>query len=342
MTFRTRITGTLLCLTLMNLSACAGSSPAASRATTPDVAAMPPLKILLANDDGLTANIRALRAALVAAGHQVIVAIPCQNQSGKGAAVNFLTPIDTLAKDCRNGAAKAGAPGVGTIATLPDAWYVDGTPVMATAYGIGVAAPRRWGSAPDLVISGPNEGQNLGAFVIGSGTVSNAQTAMMQGIPAIAISADINTTDNPVLAAEAAQLTLTLLASLQRSGEAGRLPAGLALNVNLPKFAAGDSAQLQWRTARFGNVEFYRMRFVEDLGADPMAAALGLRDVHKPGISFVASDREHLPADADPDSEALMSVQGFITVTPMQAGYEMAPAPRQTVEPYLNRTLEQL
>lgn len=342
MTFRPRITCILLFLTVLNLSACAGPSPAEKRASAPSDGVIPSLKILLANDDGLTENIKALRAALVAAGHQVIVSIPCQNQSGKGAAVNFLIPIETLSRDCRNGAATAGAPGVGAIATLPDAYYVDGTPIMATAYGIEIAAPKRWGSAPDLVISGPNEGQNLGVFVIGSGTVSNAQMAMMHKIPTLAVSADPNTTDNAPLAAEAAQLTLKLLGSLQHSGQDRRLPAGLALNVNFPKFAAGGGARLPWRTARFGNVELYRMRFVEDLGADPVAVRFGLGAVHKPGISFTAIDKDHLPADADPDSEALLSMQGFITVTPMQAGYEVAPAERRNLQPYVEQALERM
>jgi len=33
---------------------------------------------------------------------------------------------------------------------------------MACLYGVDVLAPATWGAFPDLVISGPNEGDNMG------------------------------------------------------------------------------------------------------------------------------------------------------------------------------------
>ena len=44
------------------------------------------------------------------------------------------------------------------------------------------------GTVPDLVISGINEGQNLGPIVDISGTVGAARTASRQGIPSVAVS----------------------------------------------------------------------------------------------------------------------------------------------------------
>jgi broad specificity polyphosphatase/5'/3'-nucleotidase SurE len=41
----------------------------------------------LVNDDGLTSNIKATYDALKAAGHDVIVSVPCTGQSGRGAAI---------------------------------------------------------------------------------------------------------------------------------------------------------------------------------------------------------------------------------------------------------------
>jgi broad specificity polyphosphatase/5'/3'-nucleotidase SurE len=40
--------------------------------------------------------------------------------------------------------------------------YVNGSPVMACLYGLDVVAQRKWKAAPDLVVSGPNEGNNTG------------------------------------------------------------------------------------------------------------------------------------------------------------------------------------
>ena len=188
------------------------------------------LNILLTNDDGLSANVKALYSALKGAGHDVVVSVPCQNQSGKGASINYLTPLVTLSKACRNGAAAAGAPAVGPVSGLADFHYVDGTPVMAALYGLDVLAPARWSKAPDLVLSGPNEGQNTGTIVNSSGTVSNVQLAAARGLSAVAVSADANTTGNDVLAGEAAQLTLKLVAALQAKANGGALlPAGVAV-----------------------------------------------------------------------------------------------------------------
>ena len=48
--------------------------------------------ILITNDDGLTSNLKALYTALKAQGHDVIVSVPCQGQSGMGAAIKFMRP----------------------------------------------------------------------------------------------------------------------------------------------------------------------------------------------------------------------------------------------------------
>lgn len=315
-------------------AACALALPLSSHA----------LNILLTNDDGLTANVRALQSALVAAGHDVVVSVPCQNQSGKGASVNFFAPITPLAKACRNNAAPAGAPGVGPIAGLAQAHYVDGTPVMATLYGLDVLATQRWGKAPDLVISGPNEGQNMGDIVVSSGTVSNAQIALSRGLQAIAISADSDTTGNDALAAEVAQLSVQLISRLEgNTGHKGNqplVPAGLALNVNVPKFAAGTSASLPWKVTRFGNFNYLDLRFVTDLGANPTAAALGLGQVHLPGVVVNVKTAADAPEGTDPKSESLVNLQGAITLTPMQRGYEASLLPRELYSVRLKKLFE--
>ena len=142
------------------------------------------LTILLTNDDGLTSNLVALYAALKADGHDVIVSVPCTGQSGRGAAiVMYSTTVIVADNDktqveaeggCHNGAAPIGAPAVGTMQrsgyTNGDFHYVHGSPVMATMYGLDVLAKARWGKAPDVVLSGPNEGQNVGLIVNSSGT----------------------------------------------------------------------------------------------------------------------------------------------------------------------------
>ena len=116
-----------------------------------------------------------------------------------GAAVKFLKPIKPLTAACLNNAGSPGDPGVGPITKkqkafdYQDFFYVNGTPIMATAYGLDILAPARWGAAPDLVVSGPNQGQNVGSIVISSGTIANVQFAASRGVPAIALSAGLST-----------------------------------------------------------------------------------------------------------------------------------------------------
>jgi 5'-nucleotidase len=297
------------------------------------------LNILLTNDDGLSANVRALYGALKAAGHDVVVSIPCQNQSGKGASINYLTPLITLTKACRNGAAPIGAPAVGPVSGLSDFHYVDGTPVMATLYGLDVLAPARWSKAPDLVLSGPNEGQNTGTIVNSSGTVSNAQIAAARGLSAIAVSADPNTTDNDSLAAEAAQLTLKLVAALEQKSKGSLLPAGVALNLNFPKFAAGGSSGLPWAFARHGSYDYLSFKFVADLSQDPVAKSFGLGSYAYPGVTI--SFTTAAPTAAQADDEAAVNAAGKVAVTAMQVGFDARLATQQWLRLHLRGLLGQ-
>jgi len=298
------------------------------------------LNIVLSNDDGLSSNVKALYTALKGAGHDVVVAVPCQNQSGKGGSFNYLTPLVTLSKACRNNAAPAGAPAVGPVSGLADFHYVDGTPVMATLYGLDVLAPARWGKAPDLVLSGPNEGPNTGSLVNGSGTVGNAQIAASRGLSAIAVSADANTTGDDVLGAEAAQLTLKLLAALQeKAAGSALLPKGIALNVNFPKFSAGEASGLPWSFARHGTYESIALKFVTDLSQDPVAKSFGLGSSPYPGVSF--NFNTAAPSSAQVEDEGAVNAAGKISVTSMQVGFESRPATQQWLRLRLRKLLGQ-
>ncbi|MFC6672052.1 5'/3'-nucleotidase SurE [Marinobacterium aestuariivivens] len=299
------------------------------------------MNVLLVNDDGLTANVQALRTALLAAGHEVLLSVPCRNQSGKGASLDFFKPIGPLTETCVGEAATVGDPGVGPIDGLDDAHYVDGTPVMATMYGLDVLAPQHWGMAPDLVLSGPNEGQNLGTIALTSGTVSNSQYALSRGVSAISVSADHHTSKDASFAPEVADLTLQLLAQLEaRSLDDELLPDGVALNVNIPDFHLGESTLLPWEVTRFGNFEQMNTFFVTSLGDDPLAARLGLAGVDLPGVTFAFSSPDDATADTDPQSEALKLLEGAITVTPMQLGYEASLEESHRLSQYLRQAMQ--
>jgi 5'-nucleotidase len=287
--------------------------------------------IVISNDDGLTSNVMAVYRTLKAAGHDVIVSVPCTNQSGMGAALKVMRPLGPLAADCRSRAAKAGAPGAGPMTREglgPDFYYVDGTPVMSLLYGLDVAAKARWGRAPDLVVSGPNEGSNLGQIVLTSGTVSNAQYAAARGIPAIATSGSDDAKDdaglnNPKSASMAAGVVRLVAALDRRAGGKALLPPGVALNVNFPDHAEGAP----WRLTRIGTYNLYTARFSENIGGGAQ---------QQPGIAIEVN--KAVPTLTQKDDESVQHKEA-VTVSVMQAGYD-APLPaRNSVRDILGEVL---
>lgn len=196
----------------------AGCSVAASAVIAPAWGAgtesQRPLRILLTNDDGWNAHgIRAVHAALEAAGHQVTIVAPLANQSGASARVSFHGTLDVTQQ----------APGVYSVA---------GTPGDAAEFGIkSVFAD----NPPDLVISGSNEGNNAAAVAIHSGTVGAAVTALCDGIPAIAVSTGYDRATGQGPFEETAGFIVRLVANLRDRADGGRLlPDDVGLNVNYP------------------------------------------------------------------------------------------------------------
>ncbi|RKG34803.1 acid phosphatase [Acinetobacter guerrae] len=282
------------------------------------------LNVLIVNDDGLTSNVKALYDELKANGHDVLVSVPCSPQSGRaGAIVMYSTSIISAKNDeqitkengCHNGAASIGAPSTGSFTkagyTNGDWNYAHGTPVMATMYGLDVLAIKRWGKAPDLVLSGPNEGQNVGKVVVHSGTIGNVQLVAARGIPSIALSADANTTDDNQLnnanSKIVAQRTLSLIKSLQSNAKGLLLPKGIPLNVNFP---ANISTTTPFTFSKIGSYDLYNLKFdskTNNLGINVTATA---------------------PTTAQASDESVV-VKNKISVTAMQVGYEQRPAAQE-------------
>lgn len=184
-----------------------------------------PLNILLCNDDGFDSyGIQMMRAALLEAGHQVLVVAPKENQSGKGASVEDADWVEILEQ----------SPGV---------WSVDNTPVTAVRVGLNLLMAD---NPPDLIISGLNFGQNLGQIgSISSGTVSAALMGLYKNVPAIACSVGIdiseyNATPYPFISTimafqPAAAFMVRLVEQLQATSRDGEiLPDRTMLNICFP------------------------------------------------------------------------------------------------------------
>jgi 5'-nucleotidase len=308
------------------------------------------LNVLLCNDDGIVAaNLRALKQRLDAAGHSVIVTAPVDNQSGRGGFIAFLQPVPPLTGNERSSRVlglAAGSPGVGTDSSDADVHYVNGTPVAACLYGIDVRARLKWGAAPDLVISGPNEGNNAGHINASSGTFNNLVYAINRGLPAIAVSDAATTQVNWTTALpptsrpfEVADLVLRLLDEVldakapreraERPGKARLMPAGIGLNVNIPAFTAGGGATLPFAVTHIGVATAFAPAFYPKLSDSPLAVASGV-NLPLPGISLasggtVLPSGSVIPLDDDPRSEGNRVASGTaVTVSPVQGVPEAA------------------
>jgi 5'-nucleotidase len=188
---------------------------------------MPPLRLLLSNDDGVFADgIQTLAAAAVQRGHQVTVVCPDQERSATGHGLTLQTPLRAERAD------ELFAPGV-------TAWACSGNPSDCVKLGLF----RLLEEPPDLVLSGINHGPNLGTDVLYSGTVAAAMEGTIERLPALAVSsADFHWREF----GPAARLALDVAEGMLAAG----WPPGLLLNLNVPALPAEAIGALRWcRTA---------------------------------------------------------------------------------------------
>lgn len=191
------------------------------------------MKILICNDDGYQApGINALYQALADLG-QVEVVAPEQNNSAKSNALTLHTPL--YVQRAENGFR-----------------YVNGTPADC----VHIALTGLLGYRPDLVVSGINNGANMGDDTIYSGTVGAAMEGYLFGVPAIAFSQVERGWTHLDAAAQCARelvrsLETSIMALSQQaqagrvgaadpaseSGQAGQALRPWLLNVNLPNLA---------------------------------------------------------------------------------------------------------
>ncbi|TCM70906.1 5'-nucleotidase [Acinetobacter calcoaceticus] len=292
------------------------------------------LNILISNDDGLSSNVKALTTALRAAGHSVVVSVPCTGQSGRSAGIvmysdNKISALndDQITKNagCLNGVAAVGDPAVGAFkkAGYPDYHYVHGTPVLSVMYGIDAVAQNKWGKLPDLILSGPNEGQNIGSLSLFSGTVGVVQYAGSRGIPAIAISAGQNTVDNKNLANPLSTIvanhTVKLIAELQSKAQSGKiLPARTVLNVNFPDKLDNNS---RFAFSKMGSYDAYYLKFKTSVP-----------------YGITAGKASTGPNGSQQQDEMVVSANN-IAVTAMQVGFDSRPATQEWLKLRLRQLL---
>jgi 5'-nucleotidase len=193
----------------------AGPATVASAAKKPKAKA--PLRVLVTNDDGVKAPgidaiVNALRKRKDV---KVTVVAPAANQSGTGGKTTAVAATKLPAKRTTT---KSGVA----------AWAVTGYPADSVRYALAKVVKAR---NVDLLVSGINQGANLGPFVDLSGTVGAARAAAQAGIPALATSEG-----TPTTTAFAAGVTSTMA---WLAANRTHLRKGTVQNLNIPDCSAG-------------------------------------------------------------------------------------------------------
>lgn len=199
--------------------------------------------ILITNDDGVNASgLLALKKSLESVA-RVEVYAPERNWSAASRTRTFHKPLrvdEVRLLDGSRGFATSGTPSDCVSLAL-----------------LGLLDQR-----PDLIVSGINDGLNLGRDVSYSGTVAAAMEGVRAGIPAIAVSFDTSGDRSEVpdytISADVAARFAALLLDQQE------LPKNIVLNVNVPYAPAGR--KLESRITRLGG-EAYSSYLVT--GKDP-------------------------------------------------------------------------
>jgi len=162
------------------------------------------MRILISNDDGITApGIEALAAAMATLG-DIVVAAPDRNRSGASNSLTLTNPL--------------------RVKEIKPGWFsIEGTPTDCVHLAItGLMA-----SDPDMVVSGINNGANMGDDVLYSGTVAAAIEGRSLGLPSLAFSL---VGHSPLYYSTAAEVAKQLVARLM----VDPLPPATILNVNIP------------------------------------------------------------------------------------------------------------
>jgi len=229
------------------------------------------LRILVSNDDGYRAEgLQRLADALRPLAQLTVVA-PDRNRSGASNSLTLDVPLRVFPFG-------------------DDAWYVNGTPTDC----VHLAISGLFDYQHDMVVSGINDGANLGDDVLYSGTVAAAVEGRFLGLPTMALSLVVRDGRHFDTAARVAS---ELVMRLTRTP----LHASMILNVNVPDLPYEQLRGL--RATRLGHR--HRSESVVR-SADPRG-----RPVYWVGPAGEG-------ADAGEGTDFAAVADGFVSVTPLQ------------------------
>jgi len=236
------------------------------------------MRILLVNDDGIYAKgIRILAKFLRELGEVVVVAPDRQ----KSAAGHSLTIDDVLLiKEIEIEGFKGIA-------------VVDGTPTDCVLVGVKDIMKD---DPPDFVVSGINQGANLGGDILYSGTVAGALEGLANGFKSIAVSLDIHGEEGYF---ETAGVVTTKILQMPQLFE-GIVEERSILNVNVPNVPYEELKG--FRITRQGKTQYenYLEKYTNPQGKT---------------FYWVGGDRP--PHELEEDTDSFAVAHKYVSITPI-------------------------
>jgi 5'-nucleotidase len=253
--------------------------------------------ILVTNDDGIESpGLTALAQALETIDDVCIVA-PDRERSAIGMAITLYHPLRAKQVGDRS-------------------WAVDGTPVDCVDLAVSALLPEH----PKLLVSGVNQGQNLGQDIHFSGTVAAAKKGTFLGIPSMAVSL---ISGQPYHYETATSVACRLAKLVLASG----LTPGILLNINVP------NCPLSMITG------FEAGR--QDLGT---YSATAIKRIDRVGKPYYWIGGERAQVDAREDSDLNIVKRRCVSISPVQldftAHHEIEPLKRWLKDENLEEDIE--
>lgn len=169
------------------------------------------MRILVTNDDGIRAESLEAVVRWAKRWGEVEIIAPKYEQSGKSHSIELHKPFEVLRVEREDGIS---------------AYSVDSSPADCVRFAL-LGLKRKY----DLVISGINNGFNIGSDILYSGTVSAALEAVSLGARAIALSTEPQGYDDAM-----AQMDRVM----EYINEKGLLELHSAYNINIPREQGGE------------------------------------------------------------------------------------------------------
>jgi 5'-nucleotidase len=259
------------------------------------------MKVLLTNDDGITATgLNRMRQALLEVpGLELAVIAPDSNRSATARSITTRHPL--WVEEVEFGDGTSG-------------FATDGTPVDCVRFAsLGLIE-----FVPELIVSGINHGANLGDDITYSGTVAAALEGIVLGIPAVAVSQQAYPARLDFLVGrqwerEDFEQAAVFVARLVEELEEVPMPPATLLNINCP---AGEIRGV--RACRLGKRIYHdRLELAEEEGGRRRYHIYGEEPGyhHEPGTDFAAIADGHIavtPLHFDlTDDAGIAQLEGF-------------------------------